>query len=71
MSKYVSAEERYIIYTYVLKNGVGRFNIFFWFLHKSCWMLLCPFRVESVNIFIYNMCFSSASKNALPNEVTV
>ena len=44
-------------YAYVLKNGVGRYNIFFLFLHKSCWILLCRFRVESVNIFIYNMCF--------------
>jgi hypothetical protein len=24
----------------VLKNGVGRYNIFFWFLHKACWILL-------------------------------
>ena len=29
MSKYDSAEKRYINYAYVLKNGVGRFNIFF------------------------------------------
>ena len=57
LSKYDSAEKRYINYAYVLKNGVGRFNIFFLFLHKSCWILLCRFRVESVNIFIYNMCF--------------
>jgi hypothetical protein len=27
-------------YTYVLKNGVGRYNIFFQFLHKACWILL-------------------------------
>jgi hypothetical protein len=56
LSKYDSAENRYINYAYVLKNGVGRFNIFLKFLHKSCWILLCRFRVESVNIFIYNMC---------------
>ena len=36
MSKYDSAEKRYINYAYVLKNGVGQFNIFFLFLHKSC-----------------------------------
>jgi hypothetical protein len=24
----------------VLKNGVGRYNIFFYFLHKVCWILL-------------------------------
>jgi hypothetical protein len=27
-------------YAYVLKNGVGRYNIFFLFLHKACWILL-------------------------------
>ena len=27
-------------YAYVLKNGVGRYNIFFQFLHKACWILL-------------------------------
>jgi hypothetical protein len=42
---------------FALKIGVGRFNIFLKFLQKSCWILLCRFRVESVNIFIYNMCF--------------
>ena len=66
LSKYDSAENRYINYAYVLKNGVGRFNIFLKFLHKSFWILLCRFRVESVNCrfrvesvntFIYNMCF--------------
>jgi hypothetical protein len=25
---------------YVLKNGVGWYNIFFWFIHKACWILL-------------------------------
>jgi hypothetical protein len=29
LPKYDSAEKRYINYAYVLKNGVGRFNIFF------------------------------------------
>ena len=29
LSKYDSAEKIYINYAYVLKNGVGRFNIFF------------------------------------------
>ena len=57
LSKYDSAEKRYIHYAYVLKNGVGRLTSFFLFLHKSCWILLCRFRVESVNIFIYNVCF--------------
>ena len=27
-------------YAYVFKNGVGRYNIFFIFLHKACWILL-------------------------------
>jgi hypothetical protein len=29
LSKYDSAEKRYINYAYVLKSGVGRFSIFF------------------------------------------
>jgi hypothetical protein len=29
LSKYDSAEKRYINYAYVLKNGVGLYNIFF------------------------------------------
>ena len=53
----IQPKKKNIYYAYVLKNGVGRFNIFFYFLHKSCRILLCRFRVESVNIFIYNMCF--------------
>ena len=36
---------------YVLKNGVGRYNTFFFnFYTKSSY--LCRFRVESVNIFV-------------------
>jgi hypothetical protein len=62
--KHDSAEKRYRNYAYVLKNGVGRFNLFFEFLHKSCWILLCRFRVEFVNMFIYNMCFFSANNFA-------
>ena len=27
-------------YAYELKNGVDRYNIFFLFLHKACWILL-------------------------------
>jgi hypothetical protein len=55
----------------------SRLNIFFLFLHKSCWILLCRFRVESVNIFIYNTTCAFFNKqfrtcaNALQNEVTV
>jgi hypothetical protein len=47
----------------VLKNGVGRYNIFFFFIfRKACWiLLLCRFRVESINIFIYDMWFFSAN----------
>jgi hypothetical protein len=39
---------------YVLKNGVGRYNIFFFIFYtklaKSSF--LCRFRVESVNVFV-------------------
>jgi hypothetical protein len=38
LSKYDLAEK--INYAYVLKNGVGRYNIFFFILHKACWILL-------------------------------
>jgi hypothetical protein len=36
----------------VLKNGVDRYNIFFF--HKTCWKtsFLCRFRIESVNVFV-------------------
>jgi hypothetical protein len=38
--KYDSAEKKILNYAYMLKNGVGRYNIFFLFLHKACWILL-------------------------------
>ena len=61
LSKYDSAEKRYINYAYVLKNGVGRYNIFFLISTQSLLNPpLCRFRVISVKICIYNMCFSSA-----------
>ena len=40
LSKYDSAEKSYIHYAYVLKNGIGRYNMFFQFLHKARWILL-------------------------------
>ena len=33
-------QNKILNYAYVLKNGVGRYNIFFLFLHKACWILL-------------------------------
>jgi hypothetical protein len=72
LSKYDSAEKRYInyAYMYMLKNGVGRFNIFLKFLHKSSWILLCRFRVKSVNIFIYNMCFFQQTSSPMRKRFT-
>jgi hypothetical protein len=59
------SRKKILNYAYVLKNGVGRYNIFLLFFHKACWiLLLCHFRVESVNIFIYDMCFFSANNFA-------
>jgi hypothetical protein len=65
-------------YAYVLKNGVGRYNIFFNFYTKLAESsFLCRFRVESVNVLVCAMCFFFCNKqfrtcaNALPNEVTV
>jgi hypothetical protein len=67
---------------YVLKNGVGRYNIFFNFytkLAKSSF--LCRFRVESFNVFVlprFNLSTcSSINKqfnkfaHVFPNEFTV
>jgi hypothetical protein len=34
--KYDSAGKKTLNYAYVLKNGVGPYNIFFKFLHKAC-----------------------------------
>jgi hypothetical protein len=60
-----------------LKNGVGRYNIFFNFYTKLAESsFLCRFRVESVNVLVCAMCFFFNKQfrtcaNALPNEVTV
>jgi hypothetical protein len=34
------SRKKILNYASVLKNGVGRYNIFFLFLHKACWILL-------------------------------
>jgi hypothetical protein len=53
----------------VLKNGVGRYNTFFQFLHKACESsFLCRFRIESVNVFVlprFDLChvLSSSTNN--------
>ena len=79
--KYDSAEKRYqiMLTVYVLKNGLGRYNIFFFFtqslLNPSSF--LCCFRVESVNVtirfehvFFINKQFRTCA-NAFPDEFTV
>jgi hypothetical protein len=70
-------------YAYVLKNGVGRYNIFFLFLHKACWILLfvsfsyrirqcfCFSTIRFVPcVFFINKQFHTCA-NAFPNEFTV
>ena len=65
---------------YVLKNGVGRCNIFFLFLHKACWILLfvsfsyrirqcvCSSTIRIVPCaFFINKQFRTCA-NAFPNE---
>ena len=53
----------------MLKNGVGRYNTFFQFLHKACESsFLCRFRIESVNVFVlprFDLChvLSSSTNN--------
>ena len=45
-------------YAYMLKNEVGRYNIFFNFYTKLAESsFLCRFRVESVNVLVCAMCF--------------
>ena len=52
-------------YAYVLNNGVGRYNIFFYFYTKLAESsFLCRFRVESVNVLVCAMCFFSTNKFA-------
>jgi hypothetical protein len=60
LSKYDSAEKKILNYAYVLKNGVGRYSIFFNFCTKLAESsFLCRFRIESVNVFRFHdsMCF--------------
>ena len=66
----------------MLKNGVGRYNIFFKFLHKACWILLfvsfscricqcfCSSTTRFEHIFFINKQFCTCA-NAFPNEFTV
>jgi hypothetical protein len=70
-------------YAYVLKNGVGRFNIFFKFLHKTCWMLLfvlfsyrirqwfCSSTIRFVPCAFYINKQLRTCTNPFPNEFTV
>ena len=68
----------------MLKNGVGRYNIFFNFYTKLAESsFLCRFRIESVNVFIlprFDLCHVHISfikkqfrtcTSAFPNEFTV
>ena len=70
-------------YAYVLKNGVDRYNIFFWFFGKACWILLFVsfsyrirqcFRSSMIRFvpcaFFMNRQFRTRA-NAFPNEFTV
>ena len=80
LSKYDLAEKKILNYAYVLKNGVGRHNIFFLFLHKAGRILLfvsfscrihqcfCSSMIRFVHIFFINKQFCA---NAFPNEFTV
>jgi hypothetical protein len=69
----------------VLKNGVGRYNIFFFYFYAKLAesFFLCRFRVEFVNVFLlprFDLChvhmfvinkqFRTCA-NAFPNEFTV
>ena len=71
----------------MLKNGVGRYNIFFFYFYTKLAesSFLCHFRIESVNVFIlprFDLCHGHVHisfidkqfrtcANAFPNELTV
>jgi hypothetical protein len=70
LSKYDSAEKKILNYAYVLKNGVGRYNIFFFNFYAKLAdsSFLCRFRLESVNVFVlpqFDLCYvlSSSTNN--------
>ena len=54
------ARKKILNYAYVLKNGVGRYNIFFLFLHKACWILLF---VSFSSMFLFVPCAFSSTNN--------
>jgi hypothetical protein len=68
---------------YVLKNGVGRYNIFFFNFYTKLAesSFLCRFRVEFVNVlffhdsiwahFLHQQTISHICANAFPNEFIV
>jgi hypothetical protein len=72
-------------YAYVLKNGVGRYNIFLFYFYTRLTesSFLCRFRVESVKVFVlprFDLCHvhlffinkqCCTWANAFPNEFTV
>ena len=63
--KYDSDEEKKITYAFVLKNGVGRYNIFFNFYTKlDDSSFLCRCRVECVNVLVCAMYFFSTNNFA-------
>ena len=74
LSKYDSAEKRYINYAYVLKNGVGRFNIYFFYFYANLAESSCVVFAQNPSIFLFHNFFNKQFRtcaNALPNEVTV
>jgi hypothetical protein len=81
LSKYDSAEKRYyiILTVYVLKNGVGRYNIFFFYFYTififmsfSCRIrqCFCSCTIQFEHVFFINKQFCTCA-NAFPNEFTV
>ena len=50
----VIGRKKILNYAYVLKNGVGRYHIFFYFCTKLAEStFLCHFRIESVDAFVH------------------
>ena len=64
------SRKKILNYAYVLKNGVGRYNIFFFYFYTKLAesSFLCRFRIESVNVFVlprFDLChvLSSSTNN--------
>jgi hypothetical protein len=74
----IRPKKKILNYAYVLKNGVDRYNIFFFYSYTNLTdsSFLCRFRVESVNVLLFHdsicaMCTFSSSTNNFAHAQTL